>query len=59
MKYITRITDKELQDKLSVIGAVLIKGPKWCGKTTSAKQLAKSVLEMQNADLQDNLFRAC
>ena len=54
MKYITRITDKELQDKLSVTGAVLIKGPKWCGKTTSAKQLAKSVLEMQNADLQDN-----
>ena len=54
MNYITRITDKELKDKLSVTGAVLIRGPKWCGKTTSAKQLAKSVLEMQNADLQEN-----
>ena len=54
MDYITRITDKELKDKLSVTGAVLIRGPKWCGKTTSAKQLAKSVLEMQNADLQEN-----
>ena len=54
MEYITRITDQELKDKLSVTGAVLIKGPKWCGKTTSAKQLAHSVLEMQDADLQEN-----
>lgn len=54
MDYITRITDKELKEKLSVTGAVLIRGPKWCGKTTSAKQLARSVLEMQNADLQEN-----
>ena len=54
MEYITRITDKELKDKLSVTGAVLIRGPKWCGKTTSAKQLAHSVLEMQDADLQEN-----
>ena len=36
------------------MGAILIKGPKWCGKTTSAKQIAKSVLEMQNPDLQEN-----
>ena len=35
-------------------GAVLIEGPKWCGKTTSAKRVAKSILEMQNPDLQDN-----
>ncbi len=54
MKYIARITDRELKDKLNVTGAVLIRGPKWCGKTTSAKQIAKSVVEMQNADLQDN-----
>lgn len=54
MDYITRITDKELKEKLSITGAVLIRGPKWCGKTTSAKQLARSVLEMQNADLQEN-----
>lgn len=54
MKYIKRIIDKEIEEKLSVMGAVLIKGPKWCGKTTSAKQIAKSVLEMQNPDLQEN-----
>ena len=54
MKYIKRIVDKEIKDKLSITGAVLLKGPKWCGKTTSAKQIAKSVLEMQNPDLQEN-----
>ena len=54
MKYINRIIDNEIKEKLSYTGAVVIKGPKWCGKTTSAKQLAKSVLEMQNPDLQDN-----
>lgn len=54
MKYIERIVDKEIKDKLSIMGAVLIKGPKWCGKTTSSKQFAESVLEMQNPDLQEN-----
>ena len=56
MEYIKRIVDKEIKDNLKVMGAVLIKGPKWCGKTTSAKQIAKSVLEMQNPDLQENYF---
>ena len=54
MEYINRIVDKEIKKKLSIMGAVLIKGPKWCGKTTSAKRIAKSVLEMQNPDLGDN-----
>ncbi len=54
MKYIKRIVDKELERNLSFMGAIVIKGPKWCGKTTSAKQIAKSVLEMQNPELQDN-----
>lgn len=54
MEYIKRIIDKEIKEKLSVMGALLIKGPKWCGKTTSAKQVAKSILEMQNPDLQEN-----
>lgn len=54
MEYIKRIIDEEIQEKLSYTGAVLIKGPKWCGKKTSAKQYAKSILEMQNPDLQDN-----
>lgn len=54
MKYINRIVDNEIKEKLKITGALLIKGPKWCGKTTSAKQIAKSVLEMQNPDLQEN-----
>lgn len=54
MKYLERIIDSEIKEKLSITGAIQIKEPKWCGKTTSAKQLAKSVLEMQNPDLQDN-----
>jgi predicted AAA+ superfamily ATPase len=41
-----RISDKELQRKLNASGAVLIQGPKACGKTESAKQLAQSVLHM-------------
>ena len=36
--YKPRIADKELQRKLAGIGAVLIEGPKWCGKTTTAEQ---------------------
>lgn len=54
MKYLNRVVDDEIKEKLSIVGAVQIKGPKWCGKTTSAKQIAKSILEMQNPDLQDN-----
>jgi predicted AAA+ superfamily ATPase len=44
--YKQRITDKELQRKLHASGAVLIRGAKACGKTESAKQLAKSVLNV-------------
>ena len=54
MKYIKRIVDDEIALQLKVAGAIQIKGPKWCGKTTSARQVAKSVLELQNPDLQDN-----
>ena len=45
-KYKHRIADKLLQRKVLGKGAVLIEGPKWCGKTTTAKQLAKSVLDL-------------
>lgn len=48
--YRNRILDGVLKEKLEYSGAVLIEGPKWCGKTTTAKQLAKSVLSMQNPD---------
>ena len=46
MSYIKRIIEEDLLEKLSAAGAVLIKGPKSCGKTETAKQFAKSVLEM-------------
>lgn len=46
MNYIKRIIEDELLEKLSASGAVLIKGPKSCGKTATAKQYAKSILEM-------------
>lgn len=48
--YIERIVDSELSDRLEAMGAVLITGPKWCGKTTTAMQKAKSVLKMQDPD---------
>jgi len=46
MSYIKRIIEGDLLEKLSASGAVLIKGPKSCGKTETAKQFAKSILEM-------------
>ena len=47
-KYYPRIADKILKEELEAFGAVLINGPKWCGKTTTAKQIAKSVINMQD-----------
>jgi predicted AAA+ superfamily ATPase len=44
MKYRPRIIDHILERKLAGIGAVLIEGPKLCGKTTSAEHIAKSIL---------------
>lgn len=49
-RYRKRIADKILQFKLESKGAVLIEGPKWCGKTTTAKQIAKSIVSMQDQD---------
>lgn len=46
MSYIKRIIEDDLLEKLSASGAVLIKGPKSCGKTSTAKMYAKSLLEM-------------
>lgn len=46
MSYIKRIVEDDLLENLTASGAVLIKGPKSCGKTATAKQYAKSVLEI-------------
>jgi len=50
-KYLPRIVDKILKFKLESKGAVLIQGPKWCGKSTTALQQAKSVVYMQNTQM--------
>jgi cellulose biosynthesis protein BcsQ len=50
-KYINRIADQKLLMHLESKGAVLIEGPKWCGKTTTANQIAKSVIEMDRPEL--------
>ncbi|MBR5911979.1 MAG: ATP-binding protein [Bacteroidales bacterium] len=57
--YKSRIADKLLLEQLEAAGAVLIQGPKWCGKTTTAAQAAKSVLYMDwPRELEKNLFLA-
>src|SRR5574344_1919667 len=48
--YKNRIVDKILEKKLKGKGAVLIQGPKWCGKTTTAEQISKSILYMAKSD---------
>lgn len=56
MDYKNRISDEELQRKLSASGAVLIRGAKACGKTESAKQLANSVIHLDRDEQAQLLF---
>lgn len=51
--YINRIVDAELDLRLEAFGATLIVGPKWCGKTTTGEQKAKSVIRMQDPDMRE------
>lgn len=58
-EYKRRIADQMLTDKLESSGAVLVEGPKYCGKTTLAKQQAGSILSMADPDtLSQNLALA-
>jgi predicted AAA+ superfamily ATPase len=50
LKYRKRVVDSLLAEKLEATGAVLIEGPKACGKTTTAEQQAKSILYMDDPD---------
>lgn len=52
-KYMPRVVDSILIDKLDSKGAVIIEGPKWCGKTTTAMQLAKSMIRMDEPSKRD------
>ena len=49
-QYRKRIADEILKRKLEGKGAVLIEGPKWCGKTTTAEQIAASILYMDDPE---------
>lgn len=48
--YIERVVDRELERLLEMFGAVLVEGPKWCGKTTTAKKHAVSALMLANPE---------
>lgn len=52
-EYKSRIADEILKDKLKAKGAVIIEGPKWCGKTTTAMQFAGSVLRVDEPSKRD------
>lgn len=56
MQYKKRIADDLLELKLESFGAALIVGPKGCGKTTTAKQRAKTFVEFQNEEERKNLL---
>lgn len=56
MNYRKRIVDDQIDLKLESFGATLIVGPKGCGKTTSAKQKAKSFIEFQDEEQRENLL---
>lgn len=51
--YRKRIADNILLRKLEGKGAVLIEGPKWCGKTTTAEQVASSILYMDDPETKE------
>ena len=50
MKYMPRIVDSEIEELMKFMGAVLIEGCKWCGKSTTGAHHAKSMIEFQNPD---------
>lgn len=57
--YKRRIFDEILQEELAGVGAVLIEGAKWCGKTTTAEQAAKSVIYMdETGRMEENISLA-
>lgn len=57
-KYLSRIADNVLDAALEASGAVLIEGPKWCGKTRTAEEKAASVLLMQDPDYTESYLKA-
>lgn len=56
-EYRKRIVDELLLDKLEAKGAVVVEGPKWCGKTTTSLQVAESVLRMDEPSRREENIR--
>ena len=52
--YRHRIMDSLLEKKLQAKGAVLIEGPKWCGNTTTAEEIASSKIMLARTDARNN-----
>lgn len=50
MEYLPRVVDEEIDELMQIMGAVLIEGCKWCGKSTTGMHHAKSIIEFQNPD---------
>ena len=55
--YLPRLIDKPLNFYLETFGAILLEGPKWCGKTTTASIHAKSILKMQDPNQSKNYMK--
>ena len=47
-EYLSRLCDEELAFQLECAGAVVVVGPKWCGKTSTAEHIARSVVKLQD-----------
>lgn len=56
-RYMHRIADKLLLERLEASGAVLVEGPKWCGKTRTSLEIAKSHLFMQDPDKRSSYLK--
>lgn len=55
MEYKPRLLDKEIEQRFKSKGAILIEGPKWCGKSTTARHHANSELDLARKDTRLNI----
>lgn len=56
-KYLARLADVLLDSSLEASGAVLIEGAKWCGKTSTARKKAASIIYMQDPDYRNSYLK--
>ena len=54
MEYITRVTDAIVSEKLKSLGGLMIVGPKWCGKTSTAQQFSNSAIYLDDSEYGKN-----